>query len=148
MKAFTVALQEKQAKAWQAAAQDNKKKGEEFLAANKTKEGVMTLASGLQYKVIKTGNGKKPSGTDTVECKFWGRLINGTEFGNSDRAGGSVSLQVASMIPGWQEALKLMSVDSEWQLFVPPELGYGVKGAGAIGPNETLIFDVALVGVK
>ena len=128
---------------------DNRKEGEEFLAANKTKEGVVALPSGLQYKVLKTGDGKKPTAADTVECHYRGTLINGTEFDSSYRRGQAASFSVAGVISGWTEALKLMPVGSKWQLFIPPQLAYGAQGAGRdIGPDTTLIFEVELLAIK
>jgi FKBP-type peptidyl-prolyl cis-trans isomerase FklB len=130
-------------------AKQNKKDGEVFLAENKKKEGVKTLPSGLQYKVIKTGTGKKPKSTDTVTVHYRGTLINGTEFDSSYKRGQTVSFPVSGVIPGWTEALQLMEEGAKWQLFVPPNLAYGEKGAGnVIGPNATLIFEVELVSTQ
>ncbi len=132
------------------AALRNKKEGDAFLTENKKKEGVVSLPSGLQYKIIKAGNGKKPSEADTVECRYRGTLLNGTEFDNSDRSGQpSVTLPVKGLLPGVREALKLMPAGSKWQLFVPPALAYGERGSGQdIGPSATLIFEVELIAVK
>ena len=130
-------------------ADENKKAGEAFLAENRTKEGVVTLPSGLQYKIIKEGTGKKPTETDTVECRYRGTLINGIEFDNSDRVGRPSAFLVSGAIPGWREALKRMPVGSKWRIFVPPELAYGESGAGfSIGPNATLIFELELLAIK
>lgn len=127
----------------------NKKAGEEFLAKNKNNEGVITTASGLQYKVLIAGNGPKPKETDTVDCHYEGRLIDGTVFDSSYRRGQSAQFPVNGVIPGWIEALQLMPVGSKWQLYIPSELAYGEYGAGeAIEPNSTLIFDVELLGIK
>jgi FKBP-type peptidyl-prolyl cis-trans isomerase FklB len=127
----------------------NKKEGDTFLAENKKKEGVKTLPSGLQYKVIKAGTGKKPKSTDTVTVHYRGTLINGTEFDSSYKRGQSVSFQVSGVIPGWTEALQLMEEGAKWQLFIPSNLAYGERGAGgAIGPNATLIFEVELVSIQ
>ncbi len=127
----------------------NKKAGDEFLASNKTKEGVVTLPSGLEYKIVKEGTGPKPTATDTVECNYRGTLIDGKEFDSSAKHGGPATFRVDQVIPGWTEALKLMPVGSKWQLFVPANLAYGESGAGAdIPPNSTLIFDVELVSIK
>ena len=129
----------------QPAAADNQREGSAFLATNKTKPGVVTLPSGLQYKILKAGNGKKPIESDTVECKYRGTLINGTEFDSSQAA----SFPVAGVIPGWTEALKLMPVGSRWELFIPPHLAYGAQGTGRdIGPDATLIFEVELLAIK
>ena len=128
---------------------ENKKEGTAFLARNKTKQGVVTLPSGLQYKILKAGNGKKPVGADTVECHYRGTLINGTEFDSSYRRGQAASFPVSGVIPGWTEALKLMPVGSKWQLFIPPQLAYGAQGSGRdIGPDATLIFEVELLAIK
>ena len=125
-----------------------KEAGASFLKENKTKEDVITLNSGLQYKVISTGNGAIPKTGDTVRCHYEGRLINGTVFDSSYRRGEPAEFPVNGVIPGWVEALQLMPVGSKWQLFIPSELAYGVHGAGqAIGPNETLIFDIELLDI-
>ncbi|MBR5210895.1 MAG: FKBP-type peptidyl-prolyl cis-trans isomerase [Paludibacteraceae bacterium] len=127
----------------------NKKAGEEFLAQNKSKEGVQTTASGLQYKVLVAGTGAKPKATDTVDCHYEGRLIDGTVFDSSYRRGQSAQFPVNGVIPGWVEALQMMPVGSKWQLYIPSELAYGEYGAGeTIEPNSTLVFDVELLGIK
>jgi len=153
IRASMLALQNKvrqnQMKNRRLAAEENKKAGEAFLSGNKTREGVVTLPSGLQYKIIKATEGRKPVETDTVECQYKGMFINGTEFDNSARAGKPVSIKVADLIPGWKEAIKLMPVGSKWQIFIPSQLAYGLKGFGQdIGPNETLIFDLELLAIK
>ncbi len=126
----------------------NKKEGEEFLAKNKGKEGVKTLPDGLQYKVITEGKGKSPSATDTVTVNYRGTLIDGTEFDSSYKRGQPATFPVNGVIKGWTEALQLMKEGSKWQLFIPPSLAYGERGAGAaIGPNATLIFEVELIKV-
>ena len=131
------------------AAEGNKKEGEEFLAANKTKEGVVTLPSGLQYKILTEGTGPKPAAADTVSCNYRGTLLNGTEFDSSYKRGQPASFPVTGVIKGWTEALQLMPVGSKWQLFIPAELGYGDRGAGAdIGPGATLIFEVELLSIQ
>jgi FKBP-type peptidyl-prolyl cis-trans isomerase FklB len=130
-------------------AEKNKKEGTAFLAANAKKEGVKTLPSGLQYKVIKEGTGKTPKATDTVDTHYQGTLIDGREFDSSYKRGQPASFAVNGVIKGWTEALQLMKAGSKWQLFVPPELAYGDRGAGPlIGPNATLIFEVELISVK
>jgi FKBP-type peptidyl-prolyl cis-trans isomerase len=130
-------------------AEDNKKEGEAFLAENKTKEGVVTLPSGLQYKILKAGDGKKPTEADTVEFRYRGTLINGTEFDSSPIDGQPETFKVGEVIPGWREALKLMPVGSKWQIFIPPHLGYGARPSGRdIGPNATLIFEMDLIATK
>jgi FKBP-type peptidyl-prolyl cis-trans isomerase len=130
-------------------AQKNKKEGEAFLAANKAKEGVVTLPSGLQYKILKAGTGRKPTADDTVTCHYKGTFIDGTEFDSSYSRGTPTSFPVKNVIKGWTEALQLMPVGSKWQLFVPSELAYGSRGApGKIGPDATLVFEVELIEVK
>jgi FKBP-type peptidyl-prolyl cis-trans isomerase len=128
----------------------NKKEGDAFFAANKTKEGVVTLPSGLQYKILKEGSGPKPTPADSVVCNYKGTLINGTEFDSSYKRGEPATFPVTGVIKGWTEALQLMPVGSKWQLFVPPDLGYGPRGTpgGPIGPNSTLIFEVELMSIK
>ena len=127
----------------------NKKEGDAFLAANKGKEGVVTLPSGLQYKILKQGNGPKPTDKDTVECNYRGTLIDGKEFDSSYKRGQAASFPVGGVIKGWTEALQLMPVGSKWQLFVPSDLAYGDRGAGAdIGPDSTLIFEVELLSIQ
>ncbi|HWQ69489.1 MAG TPA: FKBP-type peptidyl-prolyl cis-trans isomerase [Patescibacteria group bacterium] len=149
MTAHQAELRQKQAQATRLAAENNKKAGEAFLAANKTKEGVVTLPSGLQYKILKAGNGKTPTETDTVECNYRGTLIDGTEFDSSYRRGQPAAFKVTGVIPGWKEALKLMPVGSKWQLVIPHQLAYGERGVGRdIGPNATLIFEVELLTIK
>jgi FKBP-type peptidyl-prolyl cis-trans isomerase FklB len=126
----------------------NKKEGDAFLATNKSKEGVVTLPSGLQYKVLTAGTGPKPTATDKVECNYRGTLLQGTEFDSSYKRGKPVTFQVGEVIKGWSEALQLMPVGSKWQLFVPPDLAYADHGAGQeIGPNATLIFEVELLSI-
>lgn len=149
LNAYQSEIMRKRAQARKAAADENKKTGDAFLAENKNKEGVVTLPSGLQYKILKAGDGRRPTEADTVECNYRGVLINGTEFDSSYRTGNPVTLKVAGLIPGWTEALRLMPVGSKWQLFIPPQLAYGERGAGRdIGPNATLIFELDLVAVK
>jgi FKBP-type peptidyl-prolyl cis-trans isomerase FklB len=126
-----------------------KERGDAFLAENKKKEGVKTLPSGLQYKVIKAGTGKKPKLTDTVTAHYKGTLIDGTEFDSSYKRGQPVSFQVSGVIPGWTEALQLMEEGAKWQLFIPSNLAYGERGAGGIiGPNATLIFEFELISIQ
>jgi FKBP-type peptidyl-prolyl cis-trans isomerase FklB len=127
----------------------NKKEGDAFLAANKAKDGVVTLPSGLQYKILKEGTGPKPTATDTVECNYKGTLLNGKEFDSSYKRGTPASFPVGQVIKGWTEALQLMPVGSKWQLFVPSDLAYGQRAAGPdITPNSTLIFEVELLSIK
>ncbi len=131
------------------AEQTNKKEGDAFLAANKTKPGVVALPSGLQYKILKEGTGPKPTAADSVKVNYRGTFINGTEFDSSEKHGGPATFPVGRIIKGWTEALQLMPVGSKWELFVPPDLAYGARGAGSdIGPNETLIFQVELLSIE
>ena len=133
----------------QQAADANKKQGDAFLAANKTQPGVVTLPSGLQYKILKAGTGPKPSATDTVVCNYRGTFLDNTEFDSSAKHGQPATFQVGRVIKGWTEALQLMPVGSKWQLFIPSDLAYGPRGAGTdIGPNATLIFEVELLSIK
>ena len=109
----------------------NKQAGQQFLAANKTKEGVVTLPSGLQYKILKEGTGPKPTATDTVVCQYRGTLLDGTEFDSSYKRGQPATFPVSQVIKGWTEALQLMPVGSKWQVFVPADLAYGERSPGA-----------------
>lgn len=128
--------------------EENEKAGAEFLANNSKKEGIVTLPSGLQYKVEKEGAGPAPKAEDIVKVKYKGVLLDGTEFDNSERHGGSVEFPVGQVIPGWSEALQLMKVGSKWKVFVPGSLGYGEQGNGPhIYPNATLIFNVELLEI-
>jgi len=133
-----------------ALAETNLKEGETFLTANKAKEGVVTLPSGLQYKVVTQGTGKTPKATDQVTTHYRGTLIDGTEFDSSYKRGKPASFAVNQVIPGWTEALQLMKEGDKWQLVVPAKLGYGDRGVpgGKIGPNATLIFDIELISVN
>lgn len=126
----------------------NKKAGEEFLSINKGRAGVVELPSGLQYQVLKQGEGAKPTATDKVKCHYHGTLINGTVFDSSVERGQPAVFGVNQVIPGWVEALQLMPVGSKWRLFIPSQLAYGEHGAGEmIEPNSTLIFDVELLDI-
>lgn len=141
-------LEEFIAKANAGQGNDNLEKGLQFLAENKTAEGVTELPSGLQYKVIKEGDGEIPTAKDQVRCHYHGTLIDGTVFDSSVDRGQPADFPVNGVIQGWVEALQLMSVGSKWQLFIPSELAYGPQGAGgAIGPNTTLIFEVELLEI-
>jgi FKBP-type peptidyl-prolyl cis-trans isomerase FklB len=127
----------------------NKKQALEFLEANKTKDGVVTLPSGLQYKVLQEGTGPKPAPTDTVVCNYRGTLLDSTEFDSSYKRGQPATFPVTGVIKGWTEVLQLMPVGSKWQLFIPSALAYGEHGAGGqIGPNATLIFEVELLSIQ
>src|SRR5579863_4167880 len=142
-------MQQKQAAVAKEAGEKNKQEGDAFLAANKGKEGVTTLPSGLQYKILKAGDGKKPQAGDTVQCNYKGTLIDGTEFDSSAKHGGPATFPVSGVIKGWTEALQLMPVGSTWQLFIPSDLAYGDRGAGGtIGPGATLIFEVELLSIQ
>jgi FKBP-type peptidyl-prolyl cis-trans isomerase FklB len=129
---------------------ENKKTGEAFLAANKTKEGVVTLPSGLQYKIITAGTGPKPTADDTVLCHYRGTLVDNTEFDSSYKRKEPLKIPVGGVIKGWTEAIQLMPVGSKWQLFIPSDLAYGERGApgSPIGPNSTLIFEVELISIE
>jgi FKBP-type peptidyl-prolyl cis-trans isomerase FklB len=126
----------------------SRKEGDDFLAANKGKEGVVSLPSGLQYKILKAGTGPKPTATDSVRCDYRGTLINGTEFDSSYKRGQPATFAVTGVIKGWTEALQLMPVGSKWQLFVPSDLAYGERGNQGIAPNSTLIFEVELLAIE
>jgi FKBP-type peptidyl-prolyl cis-trans isomerase FklB len=130
-------------------AKKNKIDGEAFLAENKKKEGVKTLPSGLQYKVIKAGTDKKPKLSDSVTSHYRGTLIDGTEFDSSYKRGQPVTFPVSGVIPGWTEALQLMGEGAKWQIFVPSNLAYGERGAGiVIGPNATLFFEIEIISIQ
>jgi FKBP-type peptidyl-prolyl cis-trans isomerase FklB len=147
--AFQAEMMAKQADLAKSRGEKNKKEGEAFLAENQKKEGVKTLPSGLQYKVIQPGTGNSPKLTDEVTAHYRGTLIDGTEFDSSFRRGKPETLPVNGVIPGWTEALQLMQVGAKWQLFVPSSLAYGERGAGQnIGPNATLIFEIELISIQ
>jgi FKBP-type peptidyl-prolyl cis-trans isomerase FklB len=127
----------------------NKEKGEKFLEENKTKEGVVTLESGLQYKILKKGTGASPKATDTVKCNYKGTTIAGKEFDSSYKRGEPATFALNRVIKGWTEGLQLMKEGGKWQFFIPSELAYGERGAGQnIGPNEVLIFEIELLGIE
>ena len=127
----------------------NKKEGEEFLAANKAKEGVTTLPDGLQYKILQEGTGPKPAATDAVTVNYSGTLVNGTEFDSSYKRGQPATFNLNGIIKGWTEALQLMPVGSKWQLVIPSDLAYGPSGRPpVIGPNSTLVFEIELVSIQ
>ena len=132
-----------------ARAEATRKAAEAFLAENKSREGVVTLRSGLQYKILRPGQGRIPTDVDTVECTYRGSLIDGMEFDSSSRGGSSPTIKVDQAIPGMREALKLMPVGSRWQLFVPPDLASGSRTATmVIPPNQALIYEVELLAIK
>ena len=143
-------LRAKQEAKMQILGETNKKTGEAFLADNKAKEGVVSLPSGLQYKILQEGTGPKPTAADTVVCNYKGTLIDNTEFDSSYKRGQPATFPVSGVIRGWTEALQLMPVGSKWQLFIPPDLAYGVRGGpgGGIGPNATLVFEVELMSIQ
>jgi FKBP-type peptidyl-prolyl cis-trans isomerase len=154
MSAFQAELKQKQAQPAKTPA-EVMKQGEAFLAANAKKEGVVTLPSGLQYRVLRAGDGKTPTDADRVVCHYRGTLVDGTEFDSSYGRGRPATIDVSRVIPGWREALKLMPVGSKWQLFIPPQLAYGERGMrgkkrsrGKIGPDATLVFETELLGIK
>ncbi|MGA3051653.1 MAG: FKBP-type peptidyl-prolyl cis-trans isomerase [Chitinispirillaceae bacterium] len=145
---FTMQLREHQMAGMKASSEKNTQEGETFLAANKTKPGVITTASGLQYIIEKLGTGPKPKATDKVKVNYEGTLIDGKIFDSSIKRGQPVEFPVNGVIPGWTEALQLMPVGSKFKLFVPANLGYGDRGAGPdIGPGAVLIFEVELLGI-
>jgi len=147
--AFKQEMTKKQAEETKKLAEKNKKEGEAFLEENKKKEGVKTLPSGLQYKVITEGSGRSPKESDTVTVNYKGTFVDGTEFDSSYKRGEPATFPVNGVIKGWVEALPLMKEGAKWQLFIPPGLAYGETGAGnAIGPNATLIFEVELISIK
>lgn len=147
--AFRQEIAKKQAEETKKLAEKNRKEGETFLEENKKKEGVKTLPSGLQYKVITEGSGRSPKETDTVTVNYRGTFVDGTEFDSSYKRGEPATFPVKGVIAGWVEALPLMKEGAKWQLFIPSGLAYGETGAGnAIGPNATLIFEVELISIK
>lgn len=147
--AFSQEIRERQKTEHDAAVSANKAAGDAFLAENKTKDGVVALPDGLQYKIITAGTGAKPTVSDTVVCNYRGTLLDGKEFDSSAKHGQPASFPVGRVIKGWTEALQLMPVGSKWQLFIPSDLAYGDRGAPPdIGPNATLIFEVELLSIK
>lgn len=148
MNAYQVEARQKALADRRMAIEDNRKKGDTFLQENKAREGVVALPSGLQYKIVKAGDGRKPTDSDMVQCNYRGTLLDGTEFDGTE-SGHPATLKMSSLITGWKEALKLMPAGSRWQIAIPPQLAYGERGVGGdIGPNETLLFDVELVAVN
>jgi FKBP-type peptidyl-prolyl cis-trans isomerase len=142
-------LRKKQDLLAQQAAETNKKEGDAFLAANKTKDGVVTLPSGLQYKILQDGTGPKPTASDIVSVNYRGTFLNGAEFDSSYKHGQPATFGLGQIIKGWTEALQLMPVGSKWQLFIPSDLAYGAPGKGRdIGPNSTLVFEVELLSIQ
>ncbi len=149
MQQALVNYRDKELKKQDGLAKINKSEGEKFLKENKTKEGVVSVPGGLQYKIIKKGEGKKPQPDDSVIVHYRGTLLSGKEFDSSYSRGEPITLNLKSVIKAWQIALPMMRTGAKWQLYVPSELAYGAKSAGPdIGPNSTLIFDVELIAVK
>lgn len=140
-------LKEQAAKQLETLMETNRKEGEAFLAENRTREGVTTLPSGLQFKVLREGTGRNPKPTDTVTVHYRGTLLTGKEFDSSYKRKEPTAIRVDSVIKGWQEALPRMREGAKWQLFVPPDLAYGENGSQFIEPSSTLIFDVELISV-
>lgn len=146
--ALQVEMRQKEEQARTAALEKNKKEGDDFLAANGKKEGVVSLASGLQYKILAAGQGPNPTDDDTVVCNYRGTLLDGTEF-DSSYGREPATFGVKNVIPGFREAVKLMSAGAKWQVFIPAGLAYGERGAGnAIEPNATLIFEIELISIQ
>jgi len=149
LQAFNQAMTSRQSDRNKAAGEKNRKEGDAFLAENKKKPDVVTLPSGLQYKVLQKGTGAMPKATDKVSTHYRGTLIDGTEFDSSISRGQPATFPVNRVIRGWTEALQLMPIGSKWQLFVPSDLAYGERGSPPkIGPNATLIFEVELLGIN
>lgn len=149
MTAFNKEMRKKHDEELKKVGEKNKEEGEKFLAENKKKEGIVTLPDGLQYKIITKGKGKSPTINDTVTVNYRGTLINGKVFDSSYKRGKPATFPVKGVIKGWTEALQLMKPGAKWELFIPPDLAYGARGAGtAIAPNSTLIFEVELLSVK
>ena len=149
MLAFQEDMAKKQAEAAGSAGAENAEQGQKFLAANSSKEGVVTTESGLQYKVLSEGSGPKPSASSTVTTHYEGTLIDGTVFDSSYKRGEPISFPVSGVIRGWQEALQLMTQGSKWELYIPGDLAYGAAGSPpVIGPNAVLVFTIELIEVK
>ncbi|MGO1462983.1 MAG: FKBP-type peptidyl-prolyl cis-trans isomerase [Marinobacter sp.] len=141
-------LQEEQGKQAEELAGKNKEKGEAFLAENAERDGIKTTESGLQYEVLEEGKGEQPASTDTVQVHYTGELLSGEVFDSSRERGEPVSFGLNQVIPGWTEGLQLMSEGARYKLYIPSDLAYGPGGNRAIGPNETLIFDVELLAIN
>ena len=148
LQGFQQMLRQKMAATRGRAIAENRKKAMEFFAENKKKPGMVSLASGVQYQILKSGTGPLPKEEDVVRVNYRGTLLNGTEFDGTE-PGHPANLKLSGLIAGWKEALKLMPVGSHWKLYIPPQMGYGERGVGAdIGPNETLVFDVELLDAQ
>ena len=148
MMEFQKDMQAKRMEKQKVEGEEHKKKGDQFLAENKKKEGIKTTESGLQYQVVTMGKGPKPKAEDTVSTHYRGTLIDGTEFDSSYKRGEPAEFPVNGVIKGWTEALQLMPVGSKWKLFIPGELAYGPSGRPGIPPNATLLFDIELIAIK
>ena len=149
LNAFQKDLMAKRTADFNKKAEENKAKGEAFLSQNKSKNGVVTLPDGLQYKIVKSSTGAKPAKEDTVTVEYTGRLINGDVFDSTDKTGKPATFKLSQVIPGWTEALQLMPAGSTWEVYVPANLAYGSRSVGGpIGPNEALIFNIHLISVK
>lgn len=149
MRSVMTSVQQKMQAARTESANKTKSAGEAFLAANKNKNGVTTLESGVQYKVITSGSGKQPKATDSITANYQGALINGTVFDSSYKRGSPATFGVSQVISGWTEILQLMHEGDKWQVFIPSDLAYGERGAGQnIGPHEALIFDIELISIN
>jgi FKBP-type peptidyl-prolyl cis-trans isomerase FklB len=149
LKALSAGLKAKQDAKLAAMSSGNKAAGAAFLAANKSKDGVVALPSGLQYKIITAGTGPKPTAADTVVCNYKGTLLNGKEFDSSYKRGQPATFPVGQVIKGWTEALQLMPVGSKWELYIPSDLAYGARQAGPdITPESTLVFEVELMSIQ
>ena len=149
MEAALEMFQQQQSSRQNTAAETGQSHGETFQVEYSQRQGVMATASGLQYRVIETGEGRSPGPADTVVVHYVGQLIDGTEFDSSRGRGTPATFSLGGIIPGWQEALQLMHEGDIWEVVIPSELAYGAQGAGAsIGPNETLIFEIELISVK
>ena len=129
-------------------ANENKVKSDKFMSENKTKKGIVVLPSGVQYRVIEEGSGRRPTATSEVTVHYRGSLTNGFEFDSSFARNQPAQFKVDSVLKGWQEVLPLMKIGDHWQVFLPPEKAYGLRGQGPIGPNEALVFDIKLIDVK
>jgi FKBP-type peptidyl-prolyl cis-trans isomerase FklB len=140
-------VRQEQAEAFQKLAEENQKKGEEFLASNLGKSGIVALPSGIQYRIIDEGDGARPGMESTVKVHYRGSKINGLEFDSSFARGVPEQFTVNSVLKGWQEVLPLMKTGATWQIFVPPEMAFGARGNPPVGPNEALIFDLKLVEI-
>lgn len=149
MTAFQKEMQKKQQENARMAGEKNRAEGDAYLAANSKKPGVVTLPSGLQYRIITQGTGKKPSASSTVSTHYVGRLLNGFEFDSSVKRGQPATFPCNGVIKGWSEALQMMPVGSKWELVIPPSLGYGEQGAGGvIPPNAVLVFELELLSIQ